>query len=106
MGDTLNFTNQNGISGSYSGGVLTLTGSATLAQYQTALQSVTFSTTSNIVATRSLTIVAIDGAAIDGPRPAPASESLNVASRPDVIRRRARPTPSRSAARRWRSTRA
>ena len=45
-GDTLNFTNQNGISGSYSGGVLTLTGSATPAQYQTALQSVTFSTTS------------------------------------------------------------
>ena len=45
-GDTLNFTNQNGISGSYSGGVLTLSGSATPAQYQAALQSVTFSTTS------------------------------------------------------------
>ena len=39
--DTLHFTNQNGISGSYAGGVLTLTGSATPAQYQTALQSVT-----------------------------------------------------------------
>ena len=45
-GDMLNFTNQNGISGSYSAGVLTLSGSATPAQYQAALQSVTFSTTS------------------------------------------------------------
>ena len=44
-GDTLNFTNQNGVSGSYNAatGVLTLTGTATLAQYQTALDSVTFS---------------------------------------------------------------
>ena len=57
-GDTLNFTNQNGISGSYSGGVLTLTGSATPAQYQTALQSVTFSTTSTNTTTRSISIVA------------------------------------------------
>ena len=42
-GDLLGFTNQNGITGSYnSNGTLTLSGSATLAQYQTALQSVTF----------------------------------------------------------------
>ena len=48
-GDTLNFTNQNGITGSYnsSTGVLTLTGSATLANYQTALRSITFSSTSD-----------------------------------------------------------
>ena len=46
-GDTLNFTNQNGISGSYDGGtgVLTLTGSASIANYQTALRSITFSST-------------------------------------------------------------
>ena len=44
-GDVLNFTSQNGITGSYSGGVLTLTGSATPAQYQAALQSVTFTST-------------------------------------------------------------
>ena len=39
-GDTLNFTNQNGIAGSYnaSTGVLTLTGSASLANYQAALE--------------------------------------------------------------------
>jgi hypothetical protein len=47
-GDTLNFANQNGIAGSYnaSTGVLTLTGSASLANYQAALESITFSSTS------------------------------------------------------------
>jgi hypothetical protein len=47
-GDTLNFTNQNGIAGSYnaSTGVLTVTGSASLANYQAALESITFSSTS------------------------------------------------------------
>jgi hypothetical protein len=46
-GDTLNFTNQNGITGSYDAvhGVLTLTGTTTLANYQAALQSVTYSFT-------------------------------------------------------------
>jgi Domain of unknown function (DUF4347)/SdrD B-like domain/Bacterial Ig domain len=42
-GDTLNFTTQSGISGVYSGGTLTLSGSATAAQYQTALDSITYS---------------------------------------------------------------
>jgi hypothetical protein len=44
-GDTLNFTNQNGITGSYDAatGVLTLSGTASLAQYQAALDSVTYS---------------------------------------------------------------
>lgn len=44
--DTLNFTNQSGITGAYNStaGQLILTGSATIAAYQTALQSVTFST--------------------------------------------------------------
>jgi microcystin-dependent protein len=47
-GDTLNFTAQNGISEvSYTGGVLTLSGAATLAQYETALESVTYSFTGN-----------------------------------------------------------
>ena len=59
-GDSLNFTNQNGISGSYSGGVLTLTGSATPAQYQAALRSVTFSTTSGNATTRTIDVVALD----------------------------------------------
>ena len=62
-GDSLHFNNQSGISGSYSAGVLTLTGSATPAQYQTALRSVTFSTTSLNTATRTVDVVALDGSA-------------------------------------------
>jgi hypothetical protein len=48
-GDTLHFTDQSGITGSYDGatGLLTLTGTATLANYQTALRSITFSSTSD-----------------------------------------------------------
>src|ERR1019366_4818649 len=48
-GDALNFSNQNGISGSYNAatGVLTLSGTATVAQYQAALESVTFSSSSH-----------------------------------------------------------
>ena len=48
-GDTLNFTNQNGITGSYDSGtgILTLTGSASVANYQTALRSITFSSPSD-----------------------------------------------------------
>ena len=44
-GDTLGFTNQGGITGSYNAatGVLSLSGSATVAQYQAALKSVSFS---------------------------------------------------------------
>jgi autotransporter passenger strand-loop-strand repeat protein len=47
-GDILGFTNQNNISGSYnaSKGVLTLSGTDSLANYQAALQSITFSSTS------------------------------------------------------------
>ena len=42
--DVLGFTNQNGIAGSYNAanGVLMLAGQASLAQYQAALQSVTY----------------------------------------------------------------
>jgi hypothetical protein len=45
-GDTLGFTNQNGITGSYDAGthILTLSGTSSVANYQTALRSVTFST--------------------------------------------------------------
>ncbi len=59
-GDSLNFANQNGITGVYAAGVLTLSGSATPAQYQTALQSVTFSSTSTSAVARSISIVATD----------------------------------------------
>nr|MDZ8286610.1 hypothetical protein [Nostoc sp. ChiSLP01] len=61
--DTLAFTAQNGISGSYSNGVLTLTGSATVAQYQTALRSITYQNSSDnpTTATRTISFVVNDG---------------------------------------------
>ncbi|MBC6430546.1 DUF4114 domain-containing protein [Nostoc sp. HG1] len=63
--DTLAFTNQNGITGSYdnTNGVLTLTGSATVAQYQTALQSVTYQNSSDnpSTTTRTISFVVNDG---------------------------------------------
>ena len=62
-GDALNFANQNGISGVYSAGTLTLSGSATPAQYTAALQSVTFSTSSVNTATRTVDVTADDSAA-------------------------------------------
>jgi hypothetical protein len=65
-GDTLNFTDQNGITHGYSSstGVLTLTGSASVANYQTALRSITFSNTSNTpsTATRTVSFKVFDGA--------------------------------------------
>ncbi|HEX4143612.1 MAG TPA: choice-of-anchor D domain-containing protein, partial [Pirellulales bacterium] len=50
----------NGITGVFTSGVLTLSGAATPAQYQAALQSVTFSTTSTSTTTRAISIVAVD----------------------------------------------
>ncbi|MDQ8044448.1 MAG: tandem-95 repeat protein [Patulibacter sp.] len=49
LGDTLGFTAQNNISGSFDAatGVLTLSGTDTVAHYQSALRSVTFSNTTN-----------------------------------------------------------
>jgi hypothetical protein len=60
-GDTLNFTNQNGITGSFNSGTLTLTGVATEANYQTALDSVTFSTASTSTTARTLDWTVSDG---------------------------------------------
>jgi len=59
--DVLAFVNQNGITGSYNAtsGVLTLTGSATVANYQAALRSVTYPSTS----TRTVTFLVNDGGA-------------------------------------------
>jgi hypothetical protein len=56
--DVLAFTNQNGISGSWnaSTGTLTLAGSATVAQYQTALRSITYANSSENPSTASRTV--------------------------------------------------
>ena len=68
-GDTLNFTSQNGITGSYNAatGVLTLTGSSTVAHYQAALESITYSSSSSnptnngTDTSRTISFVANDG---------------------------------------------
>ena len=63
--DVLAFANQLGISGSYNSGtgVLTLTGTTTVANYQTALRSVTYQNTSDNPSTaiRTVTFTADDG---------------------------------------------
>ncbi|WP_445372870.1 putative Ig domain-containing protein [Methylomonas sp. HW2-6] len=63
--DTLAFTNQNGITGSWnaSTGILTLTGNATVANYQTALRSITYTNSSDApnTATRTVSFVVNDG---------------------------------------------
>ncbi len=65
--DVLSFTNQNGITGSFDAatGKLTLTGSSSVANYQTALDSVKYSNTSDDPsgASRTVTIITNDGAA-------------------------------------------
>jgi T1SS-143 domain-containing protein len=61
--DVLSFTSQNGITGTYVSGILTLSGSATVADYQTALRSVTYSNGSDNPSTsaRTITFVVDDG---------------------------------------------
>ncbi|MEF7615710.1 DUF4347 domain-containing protein [Aquincola sp. MAHUQ-54] len=65
--DVLGFTNQNGITGSWdaSTGTLTLTGTATLAQYQAALRSVSYANSSEAPGTamRTVSFRVTDGAA-------------------------------------------
>ena len=63
--DVLAFTDQNGITGTYDAdnGILTLTGSASLADYETAFQKVTYENTSDDPSTaiRTLSITVNDG---------------------------------------------
>jgi large repetitive protein len=65
--DSLGFTNQNGITGSINAttGALTLSGTTTLANYQTALRSITYTNSSNApetITTRVIGFVINDGA--------------------------------------------
>ena len=63
--DMLGFTNQNGISGSWNAGtgLLNLTGSATVANYQAALRSITFVTSSASSGARLIAFQVSDGVA-------------------------------------------
>ena len=76
VGDNLNFVDQGGITGSYNGvtGVLTLTGNATPAAYETALESITFSTLSPTTGNRTVTYTVNDGAMLS----AAATATVNV----------------------------
>jgi hypothetical protein len=76
--DVLGFTTQNGITGSFNAatGTMTLTGSASVANYQTALESVTYFDNSDNPSglARTVTIIANDGT-LDS---APATDTINV----------------------------
>ena len=69
--DLLAFVNANGITGSYNSatGVLTLTGTATLAEYEAALESITYENTSESpdLADRTITWLVNDGGADSAP---------------------------------------
>ncbi len=88
-GDLLSFANQNGITGAYNAatGVLSLSGSATVAQYQAALRSVGYSSSSEnptaSSASRSISWVVNDGAAVNN-LSAPAYSTITVTSLNDA----------------------
>lgn len=84
-GDSLNFTNQNNITGSYNAatGVLTLSGSDTLADYQAAIDSITFSTTATTQGTRTLDWTVTDGNTSNGTSTV-ATSTVNVSVGPQI----------------------
>ncbi len=60
-GDSLSFTSQNNITGTYASGTLTLSGTASVAYYQAALQSVTFSNSNTTNPSTTARLVAVQG---------------------------------------------
>jgi hypothetical protein len=89
-GDSLNFTNQNGITGSYNAatGVLTLTGTATVANYQAALESVTYGFTpgnGDPTAGGGNTARAISWSVTDGVASASGASALNTVHVPPTV---------------------
>jgi hypothetical protein len=65
-GDTLEFTTLGSITGTFSAGTLSLHGVATLAQYQTALESVAYATTGASLVERTINWTINDGAVTSG----------------------------------------
>jgi hypothetical protein len=59
--DTLSFTSEDGITGAFSSGLLSLSGTASLADYDAVLQSVTFDTTSTTTGSRTIDWSVNDG---------------------------------------------
>lgn len=91
--DVLAFTNQNGITGSFNAatGALTLSGTTTVANYQTALRSITYVNNSNnpSTLTRTVSFIANDGGANSNT----ATRSITVASVNDAPTVTATATP-------------
>jgi hypothetical protein len=87
--DVLGFVDQNGITGSFDSGtgVLTLAGTATIANYQAALRSVTYANTSDnpSTQTRTITFTVDDGSAIGSGSRNIAVTAVNDAPTLDVI---------------------
>jgi hypothetical protein len=77
--DSLGFVNQHGIAGTYDSatGVLTLSGTASVADYQAALASVTFASITQASANRTIQWTVDDGGAVSR-LSAPAMSTLNV----------------------------
>ncbi len=87
-GDTLGFSNQGGIGGNYAAGsgVLTLTGAASIATYQTALQSITYGFTGDPTGgkgdiSRTISWSASDGVATSNP----VNSTLNFDNAPTIV---------------------
>ena len=82
--DVLSFTNQAGITGSFTAatGILTLTGSASVAAYQTALRSIAYSNASENpnITPRTLRFAVTDGTAISNP----VTRSIQISSTNDA----------------------
>lgn len=74
--DELGFTPTGGITGAFSGGTLTLSGSASLAEYQSALRSVVYTNASDDPATSSTTVTFRLSDGVD--QSAPAQRVVNV----------------------------
>jgi VCBS repeat-containing protein len=88
--DVLSFTNQNGITGSYnaSTGVLTLSGTDTVAHYQAALRSVTYSDphgTNPTTGDRTISFVVNDGHSSNNLSAGPVSRTITVAPNPPPV---------------------
>ena len=78
--DTLGFSNQNGITSSYNSaaGVLTLSGNASIANYQAALQSVTFFTSDNSASPAARTVSFSVTDSVGGTTATPATRTIDV----------------------------
>lgn len=78
--DVLAFTNAFGISGSYAGGTLTLSGVASVSDYQSALRSITYSNTNTVnpsTTTRTVVFRANDGSIIS---PATTTRTITIST--------------------------